>query len=80
VLRRRAEQGREGEHVLEAVVVAPTRELASQIVNEGRKLAIGTGVRVVLMKRALRLAAEEVKAEEVKGEKGIEDEAESASE
>ncbi|KAL2137886.1 hypothetical protein VTI28DRAFT_7919 [Corynascus sepedonium] len=60
VLRRRAEQQRPNdEHVLEAIVVAPTRELASQIVNEGRKLAIGTGVRVVLMKRTLKLAAEE---------------------
>lgn len=49
----------EPEHVLEAVVVAPTRELASQIVNEGRKLAIGTGVRVMLMRRGLRLCAEE---------------------
>ncbi|KAK4144796.1 ATP-dependent RNA helicase [Dichotomopilus funicola] len=71
VLKRRAEEGasssREGqeqdEHVLQAVVVAPTRELASQIVNEGRKLAIGTGVRVVLMKRTLRLKAEEVEGE-----------------
>ncbi|KAK4116680.1 P-loop containing nucleoside triphosphate hydrolase protein [Canariomyces notabilis] len=62
VLKRRAEQGRESdEHVLEAVIVAPTRELASQIVNEGRKLAIGTGVRVVLMRGRLRLAAEDVK-------------------
>ncbi|KXX83122.1 ATP-dependent RNA helicase rok1 [Madurella mycetomatis] len=69
VLRRRAEQGRgRDEHVLEAVVVAPTRELASQIVNEGRKLAIGTGVRVVLMKGRLRLAAEEVKGSEKKGD------------
>ncbi|KAG7293434.1 ATP-dependent RNA helicase rok1 [Staphylotrichum longicolle] len=69
VLRRRAEEGRESDaHVLEAVVVAPTRELASQIVNEGRKLAIGTGVRVVLMKRTLRLAAEEVKGDQTKEE------------
>lgn len=76
VLRRRAEQQRASdEHVLEAVVVAPTRELASQIVNEGRKLAIGTGVRVVLMKRTLRLAAEEVTAE-----KSLEEGDESASE
>ena len=57
-------------HVLEAVVVAPTRELASQIVNEGRKLAVGTGVRVVLMKRRLRLAAEEVKGGKVGGGDG----------
>jgi ATP-dependent RNA helicase DDX52/ROK1 len=69
VLRRREAQGRDNEeHVLEAIVVAPTRELASQIVNEGRKLAIGTGVRVVLMKKGLRLAAEEVKREKSKDE------------
>lgn len=81
VLRRRAEEGREGDaHVLEAVVVAPTRELASQIVNEGRKLAIGTGVRVVLMKRALRLVAEEVEGEGPKEKKGEEEEAEEEAE
>ncbi|KAH6651199.1 P-loop containing nucleoside triphosphate hydrolase protein [Chaetomium tenue] len=67
VLRRRAEEGRDtDQHVLEAVVVAPTRELATQIVNEGRKLAIGTGVRVVLMKRALKLDVEEVADEKSK--------------
>ena len=59
----------EAVHVLSAVVVAPTRELASQIVNEGRKLALGTGVRVVLMKRALRLdVGEGGEGEEGKGE------------
>ncbi|AEO69964.1 67d7d29b-48ae-489d-b480-df6e88321b36 [Thermothielavioides terrestris] len=90
-LRRRADEGRSrDEHVLQAVVVAPTRELASQIVNEGRKLAFGTGVRVVLMKRSLRLVAEELKGgEESKGEKeeessggeeGSEDEEESGEE
>ncbi|KAK4241835.1 ATP-dependent RNA helicase rok1 [Achaetomium macrosporum] len=71
VLRRREAQGRDREeHVLEAVVVAPTRELASQIVNEGRKLAIRTGVRVVLMKKGLRLAAEEVKGGEKSKDEG----------
>ncbi|EGO52144.1 hypothetical protein NEUTE1DRAFT_71440 [Neurospora tetrasperma FGSC 2508] len=56
------------EHILQAIVVAPTRELASQIVNEGRKLAIGTGVRVVLMKRTLRLVAESNTQEETEQE------------
>ncbi|KAK3329093.1 P-loop containing nucleoside triphosphate hydrolase protein [Apodospora peruviana] len=67
ILRRRKKSegdGQDGEHVLAAIVVAPTRELASQIVNEGRKLAIGTDVRVVLMKKSLRLAAEDVKMED----------------
>ncbi|KAI9370993.1 P-loop containing nucleoside triphosphate hydrolase protein [Aspergillus egyptiacus] len=38
-----------------AVVVAPTKELASQIVNEGRKLALGTGVKITLMKKGMRV-------------------------
>ncbi|KAM7207115.1 ATP-dependent RNA helicase [Rhypophila sp. PSN 637] len=59
------------EHVLSAVVVAPTRELASQIVNEGRKLAIGTGVRVVLMKRTLRLVAEALEQHPKKEDKHV---------
>ncbi|KAK4100745.1 P-loop containing nucleoside triphosphate hydrolase protein [Parathielavia hyrcaniae] len=81
VHRRRAEMGRDhDQHVLEVVVVAPTRELASQIVNEGRKLAIGTGVRVVLMKRGLRLAAEEVKGEQGKDDEGSGGEKESEDE
>ncbi|BCS26141.1 RNA-dependent ATPase ROK1 [Aspergillus puulaauensis] len=39
-----------------SVVVAPTKELASQIVNEGRKLAFGTGVKITLMKKGMRVA------------------------
>ncbi|KAK3938924.1 P-loop containing nucleoside triphosphate hydrolase protein [Diplogelasinospora grovesii] len=61
IIRRRGEKT--DEHVLDAIIVAPTRELASQIVNEGRKLALGTGVRVVLMKRTLPLSAHEDKRE-----------------
>ena len=44
-------------HMLEAVVVAPTKELASQIVNEAKKLSIGTGVKVVGMRKAMRIVA-----------------------
>ncbi len=81
VLRRRAERGAgNDEHVLEAIVVAPTRELASQIVNEGRKLAIGTGVRVVLMKKTLRLVAEEVAVEKKDDEEHSGDEEEEEEE
>lgn len=70
IIKRRAEDytPETDEHILQAIVVAPTRELASQIVNEGRKLAIGTGVRVVLMKRTLRLVAESNKQEETEQE------------
>ncbi|KAJ4290768.1 RNA-dependent ATPase rok1 [Collariella sp. IMI 366227] len=81
VLRRRAEEGRDREdHRLEAIVVAPTRELATQIVNEGRKLAIGTGVRVVLMKGRLKLDAEEVRGEKMEKIKEEEDDEEEESE
>jgi ATP-dependent RNA helicase DDX52/ROK1 len=44
------------EHGILGVVVAPTRELASQIVNEGRKLMAGTGVKITLMKKGMRVA------------------------
>ncbi|TLD14032.1 uncharacterized protein PgNI_04860 [Pyricularia grisea] len=70
VLKRRAEKGETGgdslhdsKHHLEAIVVAPTRELASQIANEGRKLAMGTGVRVVLMRKGMRVATEDDSSE-----------------
>lgn len=38
-----------------AVVVAPTRELAAQIVNEARKLAKGTGVKAALMRKGMEV-------------------------
>ncbi|OAA55322.1 ATP dependent RNA helicase [Niveomyces insectorum RCEF 264] len=43
------------DHVLDTIVVAPTRELAHQIANEGKKLAAGTGVRVVAMRKGMRV-------------------------
>ncbi|BCR86774.1 RNA-dependent ATPase ROK1 [Aspergillus chevalieri] len=39
-----------------SVVVAPTKELAGQIVNEGRKLVAGTGVKITMMKKGMRVA------------------------
>jgi len=38
-----------------AVIVAPTKELAGQIVNEGRKLGLGTGVRITLVRKGMKL-------------------------
>ncbi|KAK8034022.1 P-loop containing nucleoside triphosphate hydrolase protein [Apiospora rasikravindrae] len=43
---------------LDAIVLAPTRELAHQIATEGQKLAAGTGVKLVLFKKGMRVAAE----------------------
>jgi ATP-dependent RNA helicase DDX52/ROK1 len=38
-----------------ALILAPTKELVSQIVNEGRKLTVNTGVTVTEMKKGMRL-------------------------
>lgn len=59
-LEKREGEATEKEHILETIVVAPTRELANQIVNEGRKLAMGTGVRIYSMQRGIQLGTEDV--------------------
>ncbi|KAH5996341.1 hypothetical protein HBI82_174360 [Parastagonospora nodorum] len=46
------EEGKEGPR---AIILAPTRELASQIVNEARKLAKGTAVKATLMRKGMEL-------------------------
>ena len=38
-----------------AIVLAPTKELVWQIVNEGRKLCTGTGVGITAMRKGMRL-------------------------
>ncbi|KAF2454643.1 P-loop containing nucleoside triphosphate hydrolase protein [Lineolata rhizophorae] len=40
-----------------AVVVAPTKELANQIVNEARKLALGTSLRISRLRKGQRISA-----------------------
>lgn len=42
----------------QALVLAPTRELAYQIVNEGKKLVQNTGVKISLMKKGMALAGD----------------------
>jgi ATP-dependent RNA helicase DDX52/ROK1 len=42
-----------------AVIIAPTRELASQIVNEGRKLGIKTGLKISLLKKGMKIGTDE---------------------
>ncbi|KAJ5099965.1 ATP-dependent RNA helicase rok1 [Penicillium argentinense] len=51
------------EHGVLSVVVVPTKELASQIVNEGRKLVAGTGVKITLMRKGMRVVDREGEAE-----------------
>ncbi|KAF2820218.1 P-loop containing nucleoside triphosphate hydrolase protein [Ophiobolus disseminans] len=38
-----------------AIILAPTRELASQIVNEARKLAKGTAIKATLMRKGMQV-------------------------
>ncbi|PHH83460.1 hypothetical protein CDD82_776 [Ophiocordyceps australis] len=57
IMRTRAQAQDEESHELEAIIVAPTRELAHQIVNQGRTLAQGTGIKVACMRKGMRLDA-----------------------
>ncbi|KAK7430264.1 RNA-dependent ATPase rok1 [Neonectria magnoliae] len=59
IMRRRGNEDLKETHELEAIVVAPTRELVYQIANEGKKLAEGTGLRIVAMKKGMSLSAEQ---------------------
>lgn len=59
IMKRRAGSDDRKRHALEAIVLAPTRELADQILNEGRKLTVGTGIKVVAMKKGMRIATED---------------------
>ena len=52
------------EHEVQALIVAPTHELADQIVNEGRKLAFGTGLRVSAMKKDMILQTDSMATSE----------------
>ncbi|KAL8945472.1 MAG: hypothetical protein Q9211_000010 [Gyalolechia sp. 1 TL-2023] len=41
-----------------ALILAPTHELVDQIVNEGRKLAPGTGIRISRMRKGMKLGSD----------------------
>lgn len=47
--------GRTSEIGPRAIIIVPTKELAAQIVNEGRKLGQGTGVKISLMTRGMEV-------------------------
>lgn len=42
-------------HGPRAVIIAPTKELASQIVNEGRKLLLGLGVKITFVRKGMQI-------------------------
>lgn len=55
----KARQGIEGGlKTTSAIILAPTKELAGQIVNEGRKLARNTGIKVTQVRKGMELAAQ----------------------
>lgn len=54
---RHQKSGEQSKGIL-GVIVAPTKELASQITNEGRKLALGTGVKITSMRKGMRVVEE----------------------
>lgn len=47
-----------------AIVLAPTKELASQIANEGRKLALNTGIKITYVKKGMHLQQSDEPQEE----------------
>jgi len=53
--KKQTEQPESSNHRSRAIVLAPTKELASQIVNEARKLAMNTGVTVTNIRKGMRL-------------------------
>ncbi|KAK3710436.1 RNA-dependent ATPase rok1 [Vermiconidia calcicola] len=44
---------------ISALILAPTRELASQIVNEGRKLSKNTGITITQMRKGMRFGLQD---------------------
>lgn len=72
IMKRRAASDERKAHNLEAIIVAPTRELANQIHNEGLKLTAGTGVKIAIMRKGMRVVAEDGDAETEEKESGDE--------
>lgn len=60
ILQRRRKSENKAIHILEALVVAPTKELADQILTEAKILCEGTGVKVSGMRKGLRVIDEEL--------------------
>jgi len=74
------EAGKEVHTGPKAIIVAPTKELASQITNEGRKLSRRTGVQVTLVKKGMNIAQDTVDSTEDHDEAESEDEDQSGEE
>ncbi len=62
-----------------ALVLAPTKELVGQIVNEGRKLTQRTGVRITAMRKGMKLSTSDEAVRSDEDESSDEDEAHTAN-
>ncbi|KAH8597648.1 P-loop containing nucleoside triphosphate hydrolase protein [Bisporella sp. PMI_857] len=79
IIQRHRTRNEKRAHELEAIVVAPTKELASQIVNEAKKLSLGTGIKAVGMKKGMQVVprnSAEAAEDESNDESAIEEDAE----
>lgn len=80
VVQRRRQNDNKTEHDLEAIIVAPTKELATQIVNEAKKLSIGTGVKVVGMRKGMRIVGTQTSVEKESSSESEEESGDEAQE
>ena len=58
-------KGAKATHEVQALIIAPTHELVDQIVNEARKLAVGTGINVSGMRKGMHLHKELLEGQDV---------------
>lgn len=68
-----------GSQAVSALILAPTKELVSQIVNEGRKLTVRTGVRITAFKKGMQLHDQVVTQEDTASEDSDRDDINSAA-
>lgn len=69
----------DGQQGPRAIVLAPTRELAAQIVNEARKLAKGTAIKATLMRKGMQVVEESEDANDDRVESASENEDDESS-
>ncbi|KAK6526715.1 RNA-dependent ATPase rok1 [Arthrobotrys megalospora] len=80
LIRTKHEEGDGYEKGIRVIVLSPTRELADQIVNEFRKLLIGTGIKVVGMRKTLIPRERRRARDDVDADEDEEDDSESSDE
>lgn len=66
ILRHRRKE-KDGERHTSALILAPTKELVGQIVNEGRKLAQNTGVKIAQVRKGMKLDRQSAQYDEDEG-------------